>query len=98
MLRMLIGAAAIVVLSAAFARAQVTGPIPGSGMYGDDTICCFSPWPDYEQTRSPEQMERDRQIETDYRASLSRIPNRKPSNDPWKNIRSAPALDRHRPQ
>jgi hypothetical protein len=98
MLRTLIGAAAIVVMSAAFARAQVTGPIPGSGMYGDDYYCCFSLWPDYEQTRPLEQIERERQIETDYRATLSKIPNRKPSNDPWKNIRSAPAVDRHRPR
>lgn len=104
MSRKLIAAAAMAMLSAGAARAQVSGPIPGSGMYGDSTACCFNTnlFPDYDQVRSPEQRERDRQIEIQYREQLARIPNKRPaSNDPWKNIRPAPAVpayDRHRPQ
>jgi len=54
------------------------------------------------RARSPEDAGRDTEIEMKYNATLrSKIPDKKPSNDPWKNIRSAPtavATDRHRPQ
>ena len=103
MSRKLAAALLAAVAGAAAAHAQVSGPIPGSGMYGDDTACCFNMGllPDYDQVRTPEQRELDRQIELDYRAAMKKIPDRKGSNDPWKGIRStaSPApYDRHRPQ
>ena len=55
----------------------------------------------YGPSRSPEAAGRDTEIEMKYNETLkSKIPDKKPSNDPWKNIRSAPtaAADRHRPQ
>jgi hypothetical protein len=40
--------------------------------------------------------------ERQYRAAVNAtIPDKKPSNDPWKNVRTAapdPAIERHRPQ
>jgi hypothetical protein len=101
MLRTLIGAVALLALFAAQARAQVTDSLPGYSPY-DSNVYSFGLGPDYEQVRSPEQIERDLEIERRYRETVNaRIPNRKPSNDPWKNIRPAPAAavpyDRHRP-
>ena len=101
MVRMLIGAAVFAALSAASARAQITDSLPGYGL-DDTTVFSYGLGPEYEQTRSLEQLARDREIERQYRDVVSRrIPDRKASNDPWKNIRSAPsasAYDRHRVQ
>jgi len=37
--------------------------------------------------------------ERSYNETVKRIPDKKASNDPWKNVRQAPAAeDRHRPQ
>jgi hypothetical protein len=37
--------------------------------------------------------------ETDYNDTVKRIPNKKPSNDPWKNVRgTSTTVDRHQPQ
>ena len=102
MSRLLIGTAVLVVLSAGLARAQVTDSLPGYGIE-DGPVFSYGLFPDYEQTRSQAQIERDLEIERKYRETVkARIPDRRPSNDPWKNIRSAPAAaavpyDRHRP-
>jgi hypothetical protein len=101
MLRRAIFAAVLIVLSAALGRAQVTdittGRPPGADYY---TWGAFPTG--YERSRSPEDAGRDTEIELKYRQTLTtKIPNRKPSNDPWKTIRPAPtasATDRHRPQ
>jgi hypothetical protein len=101
MLRRPIGAAVLITLSAGFARAQVsditTGRPEGADYYTWRTFPSG-----YVRARSPEDAGRDTEIEMKYNATLrSKIPDKKPSNDPWKNIRSAPtavATDRHRPQ
>src|SRR5579871_6218550 len=41
-----------------------------------------------ENTKSPEEIEKQRQIEADYKATLKKIPDAK-ANDPWGNMRSA---------
>ena len=41
-----------------------------------------------DQSKSPEEIEKERQIEADYKASLKKIPDAK-ANDPWGNMRSA---------
>jgi hypothetical protein len=41
-----------------------------------------------EEARSPEQIEKQKQIESDYKATLKKIPDAK-ANDPWGNMRSA---------
>jgi hypothetical protein len=95
--RTLIYAAAVVILSAGSARAQYSGPYA----YQDNNNVGFPLITDYEGKRSYADTERDRQIERDYRQVVTRIPDRKPSNDPWKNVRpaaTASAADRHRPQ
>ena len=101
MLRDLILAATLVVLPAGLARAQITdittGRPPGADYYTWGTFPSG-----YVPSRSPEDAGRDTEIEAKYNATLkSRIPDKKPSNDPWKTIRPAPtasAADRHRPQ
>jgi hypothetical protein len=101
MLRRLIFAGVLIVLSASLARAQVTDITTGRPDGAD--LYRWGMFPTgYERSRSPEDAGRDTEIELKYRETLqSKIPNRKPANDPWKTIRPAPAaaaVDRHRPQ
>jgi hypothetical protein len=98
MLRKLIGAAAIVVLFAGLAHAQYTGPLPNSGF--DDGRFNMNMWPAIGRSHAPEDAWREYEIERQYQETLrTKIPDRKPSNDPWRKIRSAPTalpVDRHR--
>ena len=43
---------------------------------------------------------RSQEIERDYRKALTKIPNKKPSSDPWAGVRTTTTRsdDRHRPQ
>jgi hypothetical protein len=41
-----------------------------------------------EESKSPEQIEKQKQIEADYKATIKKIPDAK-ANDPWGNMRSA---------
>jgi hypothetical protein len=87
-------AAAIVVLSAQFARAQVNDiskALPDSAGYG------FNLTPFYERPITAQDM-RDMEIDRKYRDTLAKIPNKKASRDPWAGVRPATAEDRHRPQ
>ena len=94
MLGKLIAAAALAVVSAGVAHAQVTGAVPNTGGF-DDQQFYWNVMPTYERRETPE----DRELERRYRDTLrTRIPDKKPSNDPWKSIRQAPAYDRHRPE
>ena len=101
MLRHFILAAAIAVLPASLARAQITDITSGRPDGAD--LYRWGAFPtSYERSRSPEDAGRDTEIEAKYNATLkTKIPDRKPSNDPWKTIRPAPtasATDRHRPE
>ena len=103
MLRHLILAAAIAVLPASLARAQITDITSGRPDGADSYYYNWGAFPtNYPRSRSPEDAGRDTEIEAKYNATLkTKIPDRKPSNDPWKTIRPAPtasATDRHRPQ
>ncbi len=42
-----------------------------------------------ERPKTPEEIERDRQLEKAYRDSLRRIPDAKAANDPWGSMRGA---------
>lgn len=100
LLRRLLAAAALAVLSAASARAQITGPIPNTGY--DDGSFNWNLLYGIGRERTPEEAGREYEIERKYQETLrTKIPDKKPSNDPWKGIRQAPAAsapDRHRPQ
>jgi hypothetical protein len=92
MFRVHVLAAAFAVLPATLAGAQYSGAIPNSGndvgyVYGG--IASY-----YANRRSPEEIGREMEIEANYRAALKKIPDKRPSNDPWKSVRQAPA-DRH---
>jgi hypothetical protein len=98
MLRQFFKAIALVVLLAGTARAQIPGDSPNmgigaavSGSRGLGIISRPHTWEGYEAERS----------ERNYRETVKRIPDKKPTNDPWKNARQAPTAsteDRHRAQ
>jgi hypothetical protein len=94
--RLLVIAAAVLALSAAAAQAQIhdiTSAAP------DDDSPHWNMWPPVGISPNPEDAGREHEIDQRYRETLrTKIPNRKPSNDPWRKIRAAPAVpyDRHR--
>ena len=49
-----------------------------------------------DDTRSPEQLAKQKQIESDYKATIKKIPDAK-ANDPWGNMRSADTPTQARP-
>jgi hypothetical protein len=97
MLRVSIAALTLALLPAEFARAQITditsGRPPGADGQG---ISFFGA---YERPMTAADM-RAQEIERDYRKALTKIPNKKPSRDPWAGVRSTTSRpeDRHRPE
>ena len=89
-----ISASAFIILSAGLAEAQITpiasGLPEGANNYG------FSLSPGYERPLTAQDM-REQEIEYKYKETLKKIPNKKPTNDPWAGVRAAPVADRHRP-
>ena len=86
MLRKLIQASAILILLTGDAFSQPGG---SSGNTGSSMPMTLTP---SERRRTPEELQRDREIEAQYNRTVNeKIPNKKSSNDPWGNIRSAPA-------
>jgi hypothetical protein len=83
MLRKLIQAAAILSLLTGQAYGQLSG-----GNTGNSVPMNLAPT---EHRRTPEEMQRDREIEAQYNRAVTKIPDKKPSNDPWGSIRSGPA-------
>ncbi len=93
MLRLSIAALAVAVLPVKFARAQITdittGRPPGADGQG---ISFFGA---YERPMTAADM-RAQQIERDYRRTMAKIPDKKPSKDPWAGVRATTPTDRHR--
>jgi hypothetical protein len=95
MMPKLLCATAMIVLSAGLARAQVQDisralpPTPAG--YG------YTLSPIYERPITAQDM-RELEVEKNYRAALNKIPNKKPSRDPWAGVRQVTPEDRHRPQ
>jgi hypothetical protein len=88
MVRMPIGAVVLVLLSATAAPAQITGPIPNTGLY--EGMSNWNMWSGIGRSQVPEDAGREHEIERQYRETVNtKIPNRKPSNDPWRKIRPA---------
>jgi hypothetical protein len=87
MLRKLIQAGAIIVLLMGDAFCQPAGvggnsssPIPMNML------------PDMQRRLTPEEAQRERDIEAAYNRTVNdKIPDKKSSNDPWGNVRAAPA-------
>jgi hypothetical protein len=90
MLRKLVGTAALIIVSAGAAHAQMTGPVPNTAQ---DNRPYYNPWAIGGRERTPEDAGRDAEIEMKYRETLrTKIPDRRPSsNDPWRTVRQAPA-------
>jgi len=95
MLRLSIAAFAVALLPAELARAQIyditTGRPPGADGQGISFLGA------YERPMTAQDM-RAQEIERDYRKTMSKIPDRKPSKDPWAGVRAATPADRHRPE
>ncbi len=93
MLRLSIAAFALAVLPAELARAQITdittGRPPGADGQG---ISFFGA---YERPMTAADM-RAQEIERDYRRTMAKIPDKKPSKDPWAGIRATAPADRNR--
>src|SRR5262245_20149484 len=87
MLRLLIGTAVLMLLSATAAPAQITGAIPNTGQ--PEGWSNWNMWSGVGRAPIPEEAGREHEVER-YRETLkTKIPDRKPSNDPWRNIRPA---------
>ena len=87
MLRKLIPAVAIVVLSTATAYSQ-----PGSTGNTASGSTGISMAPNsYGPYVSPEERQRQQELESKYRDTVNQIPDKKGSNDPWGSVRGAPA-------
>ena len=92
MLRHLINAVAIIIILSGAARAQV---VPGDSPSTWNAAWAYG----VSRTHDLETAWRRQEEEREYHAVVKRIPNKKPPNDPWKNVRQAPPeADRHRVQ
>jgi len=86
MLRKLIPASAVLILLTGDAYCQL-----GAGGNTGSSMPPMSMAPSAPR-RTPEEIQRDREIEAQYNRTVNdKIPDKKSSNDPWGNIRSAPA-------
>ena len=87
MMRKLIQAGAIVVVLTGDAYCQVGG----TGNSRGDSMP-MSMLPDTRRRLTPEEAQREREIEAQYNRTVNdKIPDKKSSNDPWGNVRSAPS-------
>ena len=87
MLRNIIQAGAIVALLTGDAYCQVGG----TGNTSSDPMP-MNMMPDTRRHLTPEEAQRERDIEAQYNRTMNeKIPDKKSSNDPWGNVRAAPA-------
>ena len=86
-MRKLIPASVLLLLLSGAAYAQMTD----SGMSNSGTMN-MNLTPSGQRRVSPEQAQRDQEIERNYRETVnSKIPDKKGSSDPWGNVRAGPA-------
>ena len=86
MLHKFIPALALVVLLTGPASAQITDSGNNSGTMNMNMM------PDSRRRLTPEQSQREQEIEREYRETVnSKIPDKKGSNDPWGKVRPSPA-------
>jgi hypothetical protein len=86
MLRKLVQAGIIVALSSAAAYSQPGG----TGNTASDPMS-LNMAPGGGRHLSPEERQREQEIESKYRDTVNQIPDKKGSNDPWGSVRTAPA-------
>src|SRR4051812_14640943 len=91
MLPKLLGAAAITILFAGTAYAQLGPEASGNTGLGNGGLN-GNMIPDNRRRLTPEEAQREREIEAQYDRTINdRIPDKKSSNDPWGNVRSTPS-------
>jgi len=89
MLRILLGAGALTVMLTGAANAQYNSNSGGNNSGGDIHMNMM---PDGRRHLTPEEAQREREIESRYNDTVNdKIPDKKSSNDPWGGIRAAPA-------
>src|SRR6476620_10545802 len=86
MLRRFIQAGVLIALSTATAYSQVGGT---SNSASDPISLNMAPGAG--PRHSAEELMRDQELESKYRETVNKIPDKKASSDPWGNVRSAPA-------
>ena len=86
MLRKLILGGALMALSSATAYSQPggTGNTPSDPMQ-------MNMAPGTGRYVSPEERQREQEVESKYRDAVNKIPDKKASSDPWGSVRTAPA-------
>jgi hypothetical protein len=88
MLRKFVQAGAMIALLAGTAHAQYTNQSGGNTSGGNMNMNMM---PDTRRHLTPEEAQRERDIEAQYNRTVNdKIPDKKSSNDPWGNLRSAP--------
>ena len=87
MLRKLVQAGVIVLVSTATAYSQ---PGANNGNTASGSMP-FSMAPGAASRLSPEELQREQEVESKYRETVNKIPDKKGSNDPWGSVRTAPA-------
>jgi hypothetical protein len=86
MLRKFIQAGAIIILLTGDAFCQPAGVGSNAGPLPMNML------PDMQRRLTPEEAQRERDIEAAYNRTVNdKIPDKKSSNDPWGNVRAAPA-------
>jgi hypothetical protein len=86
MLRKFLYAGALVALSTTAAYSQ-----PGSTGNTTSDPLGFNLAPRTSHHASPEERQRELEIESKYRDTVNQMPDKKGSSDPWGNVRGAPA-------
>ena len=94
MLRLPVAALIVTILPAGLASAQITdittGRPPGADGRGVSLLGGH-----FERPMTAADI-RAQDIERDYRRAMSKIPDKKPSKDPWAGVRATATTDRHR--
>lgn len=86
------GAAALTVLLAGAAQAQFGESANGNTGVGNGSGFGMNMKSDDRRHLTPEQAHREQQLEMQYNETMKeKIPDKKASNDPWGNLRAAPA-------
>jgi hypothetical protein len=89
-LRTLACAGALLVLLTAAAAAQGVG-------LGTDGVS-FSPFKQQDKKVTPEEAEKQQQLDDAYKSATNKIPDQQKSNDPWAVVRPAAPAPKKKPQ
>jgi len=94
-IRRLVLPAALLALLTGAASAQELGVSNSSGGMPMPSLSLGGGAP---RKLTPEEQERQNQIDNAYKAATNKIPDKKPSNDPWGDVRASAPAPKKKPQ